>query len=146
MLSLAIALAVGGASALLTRGQMDIYETAAKPPLAPPGVVFPIVWTILFLLMGVTAYLIYISRDPKKGPALLLYGVQLVVNFFWPLLFFSQQYFAFAFFWLVLLWVLILWMVLKFREISPLAAWLQVPYLLWVAFAGYLNYWFAFVG
>ena len=113
-------------------------ETILKPALSPPGWLFPVVWTILYLLMGVSAA--RISQIPEGRHTLKIYWVQLAVNFFWPILFFNFQLFGIAFFWLVLLWALIVWMTLSFRELDKSAAALQIPYLLWVAFAGYLNY------
>lgn len=134
--------AVGGLSGWLTREGVELYRRAVtKPPLTPPSLVFPIVWGVLFALMGTGAARIYLS--PASGPrsrGLLLFLVQLAVNFFWSILFFNLQAFGFAFLWLLLLWGLILWMTLSFRKAGRTAAWLQVPYLLWVAFAAYLNF------
>ena len=135
---LAVPLAVGGLAALLTRGSMETFEAVAKPPLAPPGWLFPVVWTVLYVLMGTASYLVLTSGRPN-GLALLLYGAQLLFNFFWPLFFFNMQAYLFAFVWLVLLWLLILAATILFFRISRPAGWLMVPYLLWVAFAGYLN-------
>lgn len=137
--SILIPLAVGGLSALVTRESMEVYKSIQRPPLAPPGWLFPIVWSILFILMGVSAYRVAISDSPKKRAALWLFGVQLAVNFVWPILFFNLQDYLFAFFWLCLLWVLILTMVIVFSRIDKAAGYLQLPYLLWVTFAGYLN-------
>ena len=139
--NLLIPLGVGGLSALLTSGSMDFYETIQKPPLSPPDTVFPIVWTILFLLMGVSAYLVWVERRSRyRLGALRVYGVQLAVNFIWPLLFFCARAFLVSLIWIVLLVVLIVVMVVRFHRVRPLAAWLQIPYLLWVGFATYLNF------
>lgn len=133
--------AVGGLSGLMTRNGTEIYNaTIIQPPLSPPSWVFPVVWGILFALMGFSAARISLappSRERSRG--LNLYIAQLVVNFFWSLIFFNAQAFGFAFFWLLLLWVLVLWMILTFRKVDPLAAKLQIPYLLWLTFAAYLN-------
>ena len=133
--------AVGALSGWLSREGMQVYnEMAAKPALAPPGWVFPVVWTVLYGLMGIGAARIYLAPASKeRSTALNIYIAQLVVNFFWSLLFFSTQAFGFALIWLILLWVLIVGMVLAFRKVDPVAAWLQIPYLLWVTFAAYLN-------
>lgn len=139
LISLFIPLAIGGLSALLTRNSMMIYERIQKPALAPPPVVFPIVWTVLFLLMGISAYLVYVSQAENRQGALVLYAVSLIVNFLWPVLFFILQAYLLSFLWILLLWVLILLMILQFHKASPLAAYLQIPYLLWVTFAAYLN-------
>lgn len=139
IMSILIPLAVGGLAALLTMGQMDIYQTLTRPPLSPPSILFPIVWSILYLLMGISSYFIYISDSPIKGSALSVYAVQLAVNFIWPILFFNLQNYLLSFIWLVLLWVLVLLMIILFCKIKPLAGILQIPYLVWITFAGYLN-------
>ncbi len=133
---------VGLLAGLLTREATQIYGTTIQqPPLAPPAIVFPIVWTILYALMGVSAARVYLMPPSvARSRGLLLYLVQLIFNFFWSIIFFNFQAFGLAFVWLVVLWVLILWMIFTFRRVDPLAAWLQIPYLLWVTFAGYLNY------
>lgn len=136
----AIALAVGGLSALLTRGEMEAFSALRQPPLSPPGWVFPVVWTILYLLMGVGMGLVWrMSEGDERRRAVTLWSAQLLVNFVWPLLFFVWKIRLFAFFWLVLLLVLVGKMVSEFEKHSPLAAKLQIPYLLWLIFAGYLN-------
>ena len=141
IVSVAIALAVGGISALITRGNMDIYSDIVTPPLTPPGILFPIVWTILYILMGISAAIIYTScaSDALKKDALTVYGLSLAVNFFWSLIFFNLRAFLFSFVWLVLLWVLIVLTIVRYKRISNVAAYLQIPYLVWVSFAGYLN-------
>lgn len=102
--------------------------------------VFPIVWTILFALMGIGIARIYRSPASKaRSRSLLLFLAQLAFNFFWSIIFFNFQNFGLAFVWLIALWLLILWMILSFRKADPVAAWLQIPYLLWVTFAAYLN-------
>ena len=135
-----ISLGVGLLAAWVTMGAMQIYDDVNKPALSPPPSVFPVVWSILFLLMGISAYLIYISVSEKKQKALTVYGLQLVVNFIWPILFFNGQCYLLAFLWLIFLCVLILFMIDLFYQIKPIAGWLQIPYLLWVIFAGYLDF------
>jgi len=140
--SVAIALAVGGLAALLTMDSMNIYETINKPPLSPPSILFPIVWTVLYILMGVSAAIVYTRGDGINGTAqnaLSVYALQLAVNFLWSIVFFNLQAFGLAFVVLLVLWLLIILMIYKFYAVSPLAAYLQIPYLLWVTFAGYLN-------
>lgn len=134
--------AVGGLSGWLTRDGAKTYsEAIVQPPLSPPSLVFPIVWGILFVLMGISGARIYLSPASNvRTRSLLLYLVQLAFNFCWSIIFFNLQSFGFAFLWLMVLWGLILWMILSFRKIDPLAAWLQVPYFLWVTFAAYLNF------
>lgn len=135
---LAIPLAVGGLSALLTQNSMEAFELMNKPALSPPGWLFPVVWTILYLLMGIASYLVLTSGKPNNT-ALTLYGIQLVFNFFWSILFFNLGLCLFAFIWLVLLWLLIIITTYQFYRISKPAGYLMLPYLLWVTFAGYLN-------
>jgi len=137
-----LAEAVGGLSALLTKDGMELYRTAIeKPPLSPPGIVFPVVWAILYLLMGIGAARIWLTPQSRdRTQSLILFFVQLAFNFVWSILFFELEAFGFAFVWLAALWALIIWMTLSFRELDRPAAWMQAPYILWVLFAGYLNY------
>ena len=137
--SLFIALGTGGLSALLTRDAMERYGELEQPPLSPPGWVFPVAWSALFVLMGVAAYLVWMRDSTGRNGALALYGLQLALNFCWTLIFFNLQNHALAFFWLLLLWLVILLCTLRFFKETPAAGWLMVPYLIWVAFAGYLN-------
>ena len=142
ILFIAVSLAVGGLSALLTRGNMDLYSQITRPPLSPPSILFPIVWTILYILMGIGAAMVWNdrSRDPKAAQsAIRIFAVQLGVNFLWSLIFFNLRAFLFSFFWLLLLWMLIVLMISRFSLISTAAGKLQLPYLFWVTFAGYLN-------
>ena len=134
--------AVGALSGWLTREGTKIYnEMIQQPPLSPPGIVFPIVWSILFALMGIGAARIYLAPESKaRSRSLCLFFVQLAFNFLWSIIFFNFQNFGFAFIWLVLLWLLILWMIFSFYKVDPVAAKLQIPYLLWVTFAAYLNF------
>ncbi len=140
-IGIAIPLAVGGLAALLTKDSMDIYQTIVQPPLTPPGILFPIVWSILYILMGVSGTLVWNSdaAAKEKRVALTVYGVQLVVNFFWSIFFFNERLFLLSFLWLALLWGLIIAMIIRFYRINKAAGLLQIPYLLWVTFAGYLN-------
>lgn len=139
LLNLFLPLAVGGLSAFLTKDNMAVYQVLRQPPLSPPGWLFPIVWTILFLLMGIAAYLVWVRDSTGRNGALLFYTLQLVFNFVWTLIFFNAQNYSLAFFWLLALWVLILITTIRFFKESKAAGWLMIPYLLWVAFAGYLN-------
>lgn len=136
-----LAEAVGVLSAFLTRVGMENYTTLAKPTLTPPSIVFPIVWTILYALMGIGAARIWLSPpSEERSKSLIFFSLQLAVNFLWSLFFFNLQAFGFSFLWLIILWFLILLMVLSYKEVDKIAAWLQIPYLIWVTFAGYLNY------
>lgn len=133
--------AVGALSGWLSREGMMLYgESVLQPPLSPPDWVFPVAWSVLYALMGIGAARIWLAEDsPQRKRGLNLFIAQLIVNFFWSLIFFNLQAFGFAFFWLLLLWGLVVWMILTFYKVDPLAAWLQVPYLIWLTFAAYLS-------
>ena len=139
--SLAIPLGVGILASLLTGGGMGDYALINNPPLSPPGWVFPIVWTALYLLMGYASYRIYTSGATpfEIQKALRLYGIQLALNFLWPLLFFGLRWYWVAFLVLLALWVAIYLTMRAFSAIDEKAGDLLIPYLLWVTFAGYLN-------
>lgn len=141
IISIIIPLAVGGVSALLTMNGMQDFKNIKQPPLSPPGWLFPVVWSILYILMGIASYIVYTKRktDNRTESALKFYVAQLVFNFFWSIIFFNLDAYLFAFIWLVILWALILITTIKFYQISKPAGYLMVPYLLWVTFAGYLN-------
>lgn len=139
---LAIPLAVGALSGYLTRGGADIFSMLEKPPLSPPGWVFPVVWTILYVLMGIASYLIVTSdaSSEKISQAMAVYGAQLAFNFFWPILFFNLTLYLPALVWLLLLWALIALTIYLFAKIDRRAAYLMLPYFVWVTFAAYLNF------
>lgn len=155
---LMIPLVTGIVSGLLTMGGMKQFRSLNKPALAPPAWLFPIVWTLLYTLMGISSYLIYFAecmkgkwkellKDGKprncsqeeKRKALTLYGYQLIVNFLWPVFFFNFQWFGFSYLWLIMLWILVAVMIWKFDKISQAAALINIPYILWLSIAGYLN-------
>ena len=141
IISIAATLAVGGLSALLTRGSMENFEALNKPPLTPPGFIFPIVWGILYTLMAISLSRVLLSpasADDKKS-SLTLYIWQLAFNFFWSIIFFNFEAYLLSFIWLVVLLALIIAMTLSFAKSDKVAALLQIPYILWVIFAGYLN-------
>ena len=138
---IAIPLIVGGVSALISGGGMRAFNELNKPPLSPPGWLFPVVWTLLYVLMGIASYLVLVSGEDeaKVTSALKTYGLQLAFNFFWSIIFFNLESYLFAFIWLVALWILILLTMIKFFRIREAAGYLLLPYLAWVTFAGYLN-------
>ena len=139
IISILIALAVGGLSGFISMGSMDTYENLQRPALSPPSWVFPVVWTILFILMGIASYIVYMSNSDIKEKALKVYAIQLAVNFIWPLIFFNGQKYFLAFVWLLFLIVLIMETILLFKEVNKKAVILLIPYLIWTIFAGYLN-------
>lgn len=141
--SILTALGVGGLSALITSGNMDLYSEINTPPFAPPPILFPIVWSILYILMGISAAIIWNTESVMKSErrsAIYTYALSLFFNFLWSIIFFNMRAFLFAFVWLLALLFLIVRTITKYRKISPLAAYLQIPYLLWVGFAGVLNF------
>lgn len=137
--SILIPIILGFISFLLSKGGLTVYQMLEKPPLTPPNIIFPIVWTILYILMGISSYIVYTSDDPYKDRALTIYGVQLFFNFFWSIIFFGfSQYFV-AFIWIIFLIISIIAMIYTFYKVNPFAAYLQIPYLIWCIFAAYLN-------
>ena len=137
------ALAVGGLSALVTRNSMDNYARLVQPPFAPPGWLFPVVWTALFILMGIGAARVYIAGGPYRSVSLALFFTQLAVNFCWSIFFFRLEARLESrpvrLGWLLLLLTLVLFMTAEFKKSDKTAALLQIPYILWLCFAGYLN-------
>ena len=141
-IAIAIPLTVGIASAALTKDSMEVYSRLNSPPLSPPSWLFPIVWTILFVLMGISSAMIFTNRDKnpeeaKKG--LTYYAVSLVLNFSWSIIFFNLQAAFFALIILIALLYCIIKTILEYRKIWNIPAYLQIPYAHWVLFAGYLN-------
>lgn len=134
-----VALSAGGLASLLGGETAPLYERLVSPPLSPPGWVFPVVWTVLYILMGVAAGLVARSGDMDSGAAMTLYYIQLGINVLWPLFFFRLEWLAVAAVWLLLLTAAVYATWRRFRAINPVAGWLLVPYLLWCIFALYLN-------
>lgn len=140
LLYLLIPLAAGGLSALLTRNSMDVYGRIVQPPLAPPGWLFPIAWTLLYVLMGYGSWLCRYAEAELRKPALTLYWTQLTLNFFWPILFFNMEQWFWSFVLLLILLITVLFMSRAFYHCQPKAGYLQIPYCLWLTFAAYLNW------
>lgn len=143
IISILISLAVGGLAALLTMGNMDIYKNLEQPALSPPGILFPIVWSVLYILMGISAAMVYEKRESSPSLAkegLYLYASNLVLNFAWSIIFFNFNAFLLSFIWLLLLLFTIIRMIMVFYKVDKVAGYLQIPYVIWVAFAGYLNF------
>ena len=136
-----LSLGVGALSGFLSREGTELYaNTLDKPPLSPPGWLFPMVWTILYTLMGISAAKIWAASPTQaRSRGMNLFIAQLIVNFFWSPIFFNARAYGLALLWLLLLWVLVLRMILHFRQVDETAARLQIPYLLWLTFAAYLN-------
>lgn len=140
IISIVISLSVGLVSSLLTLNNQNIYDFINVPFFAPPGWLFPVVWTILYIILGISSYLIYESNDYEKNSALKSYGVQLFLNFFWSIIFFNFKNFLLAFIWIILLLISIVIMIYKFYKINKSAGLLNIPYFLWALFASVLNF------
>ncbi|MBQ8984839.1 tryptophan-rich sensory protein [Candidatus Saccharibacteria bacterium] len=148
-IALAIAVPLGGGFiiSLFTRDAMSKFSSFNQPPLAPPAWLFPVAWTILYVLMGLASYFIWKKGyDSKKAAdksasktALIIYAIQLVFNFVWTPLFFGLGWYWPAFIWLMVMWVLIIVLMVKTYKISRPAFWMLLPYIIWCTFAAYLN-------
>ena len=136
-LSIIIPLALGGIVGFLISGSMD-YDMLDQPPLSPPSVLFPIVWSILYVLMGVS-FGILRDKHLNDSNVKLIYYIQLIVNLLWPIAFFVLKWRLFAFIWILILDALVVLMIFTFYKRNKTAALLQLPYLAWVLFASYLN-------
>lgn len=136
--SILIPVIVGGIVALIISGSID-YNSLQKPTLAPPSILFPIMWTILYILMGISYGMLKMdfTVDSKTN---FIYYIQLFVNAMWPIAFFVLKWRLFAFIWIILLAILVLIMIINFYRRNKVAGLLQIPYLLWTLFASYLNF------
>lgn len=139
--SLVIPLAVGGLAAWLTRDGMKFFQSVPQPPLSPPAWLFPVVWTLLYLMMGAASYLVWSSgaSAARRDRALTVYGLSLAANFLWPIVFFTMRLYFGALLLLLVLWVLAVLAALLFRHIDRRAGRLMIPYIVWLSFAAYLN-------
>lgn len=146
IVAMIIPLAVGMLSSFITKDAMMSFNAMKKPPLSPPGILFPIVWSILYVLMGISSYILYESEIKSgsknlknKDKCLSLYIVQLIFNFFWSIIFFKFKLYILAFVWLIILWLLVLALIIESKNINKTASYLFIPYLVWMTFAAYLN-------
>ncbi len=136
-----IPLIVGIISALLTKNGMSNFDLINKPSFAPKKILFPIVWTILYILMGISSYLIYVNEKiVNKDYELFLYFLQLSFNFFWSIIFFNLKWYLFSFIWLIIMFIIILIITFKFYKINKYSSYLLIPYCIWVLFALVLNF------
>ena len=136
---IASALAAGGLSGYLSRGGMEAFAQLRKPPFAPPEWAFPAAWSLLYVLMAVSAAMVAAEDSRRSRDALFVYWAQLFVNFWWSIIFFAWKLRLTAFFWLLLLLALAAVMCVRFGRIRPAAGWLNAPYLAWLVFAAILN-------
>lgn len=135
--SILIPVIIGGVIGLIISRSID-YNSLQKPPLSPPSILFPIVWTILYVLMGIS-YGILDSKSLIEPKTKIIYSLQLFVNATWSLIFFTLKWRLFAFIWIIILDVLVIVMIIDFFKKNKTAGLLQIPYLLWIIFASYLN-------
>ena len=119
---------------------MNGFDGINKPSFTPPAIVFPIAWTILYILMGISSYLIFESDSSEKDSALLIYGIQLVINSLWTFFFFNLKWFLISFVLVLIILLLVIVMIIKFYKINKTAAYLQIPYVVWLIFAAILSY------
>lgn len=138
-LIIVITILIGGIFAFFSTDSMKEYKNLIQPALSPPGFLFPIIWTILFILMGISYYIITESYSNNKYGAYTIYFIQLIVNSFWTLFFFILNWRLFSFLWILFLIVLVIIMIIRFYRINKISAYLQIPYLIWLIFAAYLN-------
>lgn len=118
----------------------NTYNTLNKPPLSPPGILFPIVWTILFILMGISIYRVMMSNSDKKKEGRLIYFIQLIINALWTPIFFGLNEYFLAFLWILMLILLVVTMLIVFSKIDKISTYINIPYLIWLLFACYLNF------
>jgi translocator protein len=144
IIAIVIPLAVGGLSGFLTTSEIPgWYQTIIKPSWNPPSWIFAPVWTTLYILMGIALYLVWKNENVDsriKRAAIILFAVQLILNFFWSLIFFKQHQIGWAFAEIMTMWIFIVLTIFAFAKVNNIAAWLLVPYISWVSFASILNY------
>lgn len=133
-------LGVGGLSSIITQNGMPAYDMAVKPSFTPPSALFPIVWTMLYILMGHGMARVWRTYDTRRRYALLPFCAQLAANFLWTLWFFGLHSYGLAFWWLLGMTALVVWMAVAFGRINTAAGWMQLPYVLWCLFAAILNH------
>ncbi len=139
IISIIIPILVGVIGNLLGNADMG-FDLVKKPSFNPPGIIFPIVWTILYILMGISSYIVYTSDSKYKNSALRIYALQLIVNMLWTFFFFNLKWYLFSFLWIILLVVLVIIMIYRFIKINKISGYIQIPYLLWLIFASILNF------
>ena len=141
ILLIVLPMLVGLGSWYISKDGLLIYNAMQKPPLSPPGMVFSIAWTILYLLMGIASAIVYTNEDKvqERNLGLTLHFIQLILNFFWSIIFFNLGNYVFALIWLILLWLAVLAMISAYKKVSQTAYILNIPYICWLTFAAYLN-------
>lgn len=138
ILIIIITFVIGSFFSIFTMNNMDTFKELSKP-INVPAIVFPIVWSVLYLLMSISCYIIIESNNREKDKAVIWYAIQLVINSLWSLIFFGFGTYLLSFIWIILLLIAVMIMILKFYNINKVSAYINIPYLLWILFAGYLN-------
>lgn len=138
ILIIIITFVIGSFFSIFTMNNMDTFKELSKP-INVPAIVFPIVWSVLYLLMSISCYIIIESNNREKDKAVIWYAIQLVINSLWSLIFFGFGTYLLSFIWIILLLIAVMIMLLKFYNINKVSAYINIPYLLWILFAGYLN-------
>jgi translocator protein len=141
IISILLPLGLGSIAGIYTAQSVpEWYETLIRPSFNPPNWIFGPVWTALYILMGVSLFIIWNQRASKaRNLAILVFMIQLLLNFGWSFIFFYFNMIALAFIEIIMLWMSIIWMIILFYKIKPLASYINIPYLLWVTFATVLN-------
>ncbi|WP_300384075.1 TspO/MBR family protein [Clostridium sp.] len=141
-INLIIPVAVGALVGYLNKNSFEFYKTLEKPFLSPPAIIFPIVWTILYILMGIAAYRYYMKSKIKmlNSNGYFYYIIQLICNFAWTFLFFTFRLYGLSFLWIIVILILVLITTVKFFKLDKIAGILMIPYIIWLSFAGLLNY------
>ncbi|MBP9996210.1 MAG: tryptophan-rich sensory protein [Lachnospiraceae bacterium] len=139
IICIAIPLIVGAISAFLTKDAMVTFNAMNKPPLAPPSWLFPIAWTIIYVLMGIASFLIYQSSSEEKYMGQIIYIVQLIFNFAWSIIFFNLGAYGFSCVWLAILLIMVIALIMNTAQYSIPAMVMLIPYAVWCCFAMYLN-------
>lgn len=135
-----ITLLIGGVPSIFVYRNIESYKLLNKPPLSPPSIVFPIVWTIIFILLGTSIYRVMNADSSKKEEAKLIYFIQLIVNALWTPIFFGLKEYFLAFLWIIMLILLVVTMLITFFKIDKISFYLNIPYIIWLLFASYLNF------
>lgn len=139
LLFIAVPLCVGISAALICKDDFGLFQSLNKPPLAPPAWLFPVVWSILYILMGISSYIVYSEQRSISPPCMRIYFIQLFVNFMWTILFFKLGQYLFSFLWIIILLFCVAKTAVCFCEVNKKSGLLQIPYIVWICFAGYLN-------
>lgn len=137
---LLITLVIGSLPSLFIYGSIGSYDSLNKPLLSPPSIIFPIVWSILYILMSISIYRVMMSENINKDEAKLIYFIQLITNALWTSIFFYFKEYFLSFLWIIMLIVFVSAMFIKFLKIDKVSAYIQIPYLIWLLFAAYLNF------